>query len=273
LEHEFMLPSGPGAGASPESARPHVLVIEPSRVLAARLREVCLRRGLRTRIARDVPTALESVCAARPTAVITALELPGLPGTSLIAALRSAPHCRAIPIVLITATKPQVSPGRDAPDLVLPKDHELLAALDRFLVARGIATTPSPPRVPRGARVLLAEDTATLRKLVCRWLQAVDIEVTAVENGVEAVRAAAAGAFDLILMDVEMPELDGWSATRRLRAQGVQTPVIAFTAHEGDGVRRLALAAGCADVLPKPVSREALLSACALHARATLVGK
>ncbi len=268
----MVLPSRAGPEVASGLAHPYVIVVASSRVLAAGLADVCRGRGLPVRIAQDVPSALRQICAEPPAAVLTALDLPGLPGTSLVAALKSAPQFQAIPAVLITATGTQIPAASCRPDLILPQDDELPTALDRSLDTLAAATYAASPRTRCGGRVLLADDTVSLRKLVSRWLQAAGVEVTAVENGVEAVRIAAAATFDLILMDVEMPELDGWAATRLIRTRGIQTPVIAFTAHEGDGVRQLAAAAGCTDVLPKPVSRAALLRAYALHSGKALVG-
>ncbi len=92
-------------------------------------------------------------------------------------------------------------------------------------------------------------------------------EVEVAENGrvaCDMVMAAAArgSPFDLILMDTQMPELDGYDAARKLRVSGITTPIIALTAHAMDTDRAKCLAAGCNDYATKPINRARLLAMC-----------
>ena len=108
-------------------------------------------------------------------------------------------------------------------------------------------------------RVLLAEDNAVNRKLAERMLAKSGVEVTSVQNGLEALHAVAKGEFDLVLMDCQMPELDGYEATQRIRALNppqCNVPVIALTANAMVGDRRKCLAAGMDDYLSKPLQKE-----------------
>jgi CheY-like chemotaxis protein len=113
------------------------------------------------------------------------------------------------------------------------------------------------------ARILVAEDHQMIRELIEAMLRDAGHEVVLVNNGAEAVAAIEAGDFDLVLMDVQMPELDGLSATRRIREMGDRVrriPIIALTAYAmAEGAKRCR-AAGANEHLAKPIDREELLS-------------
>ncbi|MGB7157196.1 MAG: ATP-binding protein, partial [Tepidisphaeraceae bacterium] len=114
-------------------------------------------------------------------------------------------------------------------------------------------------------RVLLAEDGADNRALISHYLREVGLDVSVVENGLAArdlaLRANQEGQpFDVILMDMQMPELDGYEAARQLRAAGYRKPIVALTAHAMGGDREKCIAAGCDDFGVKPIEWEKLLA-------------
>jgi len=117
------------------------------------------------------------------------------------------------------------------------------------------------------ARVLLAEDVVATQRLYSLYLRRAGADVEVAENGrvaVDMVRASmdAARPFDLVLMDMQMPVLDGYSATRELRDAGYHSPIIAVTAHALAGDREKCLAAGCDDYVTKPTDRDQLVKLC-----------
>lgn len=116
----------------------------------------------------------------------------------------------------------------------------------------------------RGAKVLLAEDEYINRVLIEAILKQLGVEVTSVTNGREAVAEACSGAYQLVLMDVQMDDVDGLEATRRIRKherkQGGHLSIIALTALAMSGDREKCLQVGMDDYLPKPVQRNALIS-------------
>lgn len=132
---------------------------------------------------------------------------------------------------------------------------------------------PSEETVRLDCRVLLAEDGLDNQLLISTHLRRAGAEVVIAENGrlaVELAQQAArdGNAFDVILMDMQMPELDGYGATTRLRHQGYDTPIVALTAHAMAGDRERCINAGCTDYLAKPVARGLLLQTVAHHVRA-----
>jgi PAS domain S-box-containing protein len=115
-----------------------------------------------------------------------------------------------------------------------------------------------------GIRILLAEDSEHVQEVVSYFLRERGGKVDTCQNGRDAVERLTAGSaeYDIVLMDMQMPVLDGYNATRELRAAGITIPIVALTAHGMQHERDQCLAAGCDDYISKPVEPDDLAAVC-----------
>lgn len=117
-------------------------------------------------------------------------------------------------------------------------------------------------------KVLVADDYEGIRKLLRDLFERLGLEVTLVEDGKEAVEIVLRQSFDLIFMDVQMPVLNGFAATRELRAKGIITPIVALTAYAMESDRNECLEAGFDDFLSKPIGQKELKRILSKYVRA-----
>ncbi len=127
--------------------------------------------------------------------------------------------------------------------------------------------TPAAQSAPLHGRMLLVEDVLSTQRLYALYLRRAGAEVDVCENGQAAVDKVTASMadrrpYDLVLMDMQMPVLDGYSATRILRDRGFEGPILAVTAHALAGDRERCIEAGCNDYCAKPANREELIAVC-----------
>jgi two-component system, cell cycle response regulator DivK len=110
--------------------------------------------------------------------------------------------------------------------------------------------------------VLLVEDQTELRQMYVQELELSGFDVIEAENGADAVTNTASHRPDVVLMDLSLPVLDGWEATRRLKndSRTSHIPVVALTAHDGSGELQRATSAGCDWFVPKPCPPDALIT-------------
>ena len=139
-------------------------------------------------------------------------------------------------------------------------------AASRPITTRHTARESAKPFQGRKARILIAEDNITNQRVALGILKRLGLSADAVANGAEAVRALETLPYDVVLMDVQMPEMDGIEATRQIRdpesaVPNHQIPIIAMTAHALQGDRDNCLKAGMNDYVSKPVSPQALAAA------------
>ena len=139
-----------------------------------------------------------------------------------------------------------------------------------------VALRKTPATALPAMRVLLAEDNQANRSIIRLFLRETPVVLDEAHNGAEAVARSKVNQYDLVLMDISMPVMDGYAATRAIRAWEkahgrVRTPIVALTAHAFAEHRERALQAGCDDFLSKPLAKVdllGLLAACALQAEA-----
>jgi signal transduction histidine kinase/DNA-binding response OmpR family regulator len=209
--------------------------------------------------------------------------MPGLAGTELARRLRAAPFAVDAKLVLVSSSG-LLEPNSDARaclDVVLEKPirrGELLHALGRlfgsaYAVAGKAALQPPAPiarsePAPYPLRVLLAEDNRINQHVASLLLRRAGHQVILAQNGFEAVDAIRDEPFDLVLMDVQMPGMDGLEATRQIRLMAeprCRVPIIALTADAMSGAREQYIAAGMDDYLSKPIRPKELLAMLERH--------
>ncbi len=204
-------------------------------------------------------------------------QMPDIDGLSVACAIKADPILSAVSLVsLLPLGQPA---GRDtgAPaiwseSLTLTKPvrksalYDCLVALQACSRTTPSATVPSltAVRTPLRARVLVVEDNRVNQKVLVHILTSYGCQVDVAANGREAVQAAARIAYDCLLMDCQMPEMDGYTATAVIRQREVHlqqhVPIIAMTANAMQGDREQCLAAGMDDYLAKPVLPEAVIA-------------
>jgi two-component system sensor histidine kinase/response regulator len=214
--------------------------------------------------------------------VLTDINMPGMDGFSLIETMRADPDlAETIAIILTSGDRPNDTSRAEklgvSQRLLKPvKQSELFDAVAAALgVAVVDAETPATEESPaefRPLKILLAEDSVVNQRLAVGLLERHQHEITVATNGQEAIDTLARESFDLVLMDVQMPELDGLEATRRIRQAEQQRggsgaspaphiPIIAMTAHALKGDRERCLAAGMDEYVSKPIRERQLLAA------------
>ncbi|EGV19769.1 response regulator [Thiocapsa marina] len=224
----------------------------------------------------DGPTALERLVRAqardRPfEAAVLDLQMPEMDGLALARAIRATPGIAAVRLILLSSggCPEPVGEAAETVDLVLSKPVRqglLRDALAQVLVTgRPIPDPGATPILdrPMTGRVLLAEDNPVNQQVARGMLMRLGIEADLVENGAEAIERLASGRYDAVLMDMQMPVLDGLGATRHWREREHREgrshiPIIAMTANAMAADRDACLEAGMDDYLAKPVKIGAL---------------
>ena len=232
--------------------------------------------GVHAIACEDAAQAMQSVQSLQVRHALIDVNMPEIDGYALAAQLRKLRGADQLGIVMMGNISEQISDEQMREHqvqgyLVKPVDpHELIGVLNALVMPQPTedGASPAPTAVASGGaswRVLLAEDTLVNQALATLLLTRMGHEVTVAHNGVEAVDAYANGQFDLVLMDIQMPEMSGVEATQAIRLlerdRGAdRIPIIAVTAHALKGDRERYLESGMDGYVAKPLSVEALRS-------------
>jgi two-component system sensor histidine kinase/response regulator len=212
-------------------------------------------------------------------------RMPGMNGLEFMQRVRANPALRDLPAIMMTCAD-QGSKAECCREfgveawLIKPIDPQKLLESIRDVVRKPFSEAVPQPSAKslciRPLRILVAEDNVVNQKVTTTMLAKMGHEVTLAETGAEAVERWSEREFDLILMDVHMPQMDGLNATQRIRtreqATGTHTPIVAMTAHALSEDRELCLSTGMDDYVAKPVSRRNLEQAIARHAARPIDG-
>ena len=272
-----------GAIAPPEMLRGvKVLVVDDNRTNRRILEGMLGRWEMKSTSAEDGEQALTQLSAAREAGepfglILTDMHMPKMNGFTLIERIRQRPELSTATIMMLTSAGHRGDAARCqelgvAAYLLKPiRQSELREAIARVLGAREQAG--AIPLITRFSvhdahepsaflRVLLAEDNAVNQRLAVRLLEKRGHRVTVAGNGREAVEALEKESFDLVFMDVQMPEMDGLEATATIRekekSSGLHQPIVALTAHAMKGDREKYLAGGMDGYLTKPIRPQEL---------------
>ena len=233
--------------------------------------EILNHRGMRVIEAPDASSAIRAVSAAERAVAVAVIDMdmPGTNGIDLTSALRRHPRSSSAPVIILTSADrsseaQSATAMRDVRWVVKPVGEAALVDTIRAALSsrssrdtQPAAPSITPRRAARQLRVLVAEDNVVNRKLAEHLLQRRGHTPVMVSNGREATDVLLRERFDLVLMDLQMPEMDGFEATAAIRASERQTgrrvPIVAFTAHAMEGDRQRCLDADMDGYISKPV--------------------
>ena len=231
--------------------------------------------GMLPRVAEAPAEALGWIEAGEPfDLAILDMHMPGMDGVELAHRIRAIRP--GLPLVLFSSLgRREAGAADDLFNAYLTKpvrQSQLFDVLITLLAHRPVRETAAPvrPHIDAGMatrhplRILLAEDNVVNQKLALRFLQQMGYRADLASNGIEAVESVERQAYDVVLMDVQMPELDGLDAARRICARwspSERPRIVAMTANAMQGDREMCLAAGMDDYLTKPIRVERLVEA------------
>ncbi len=270
-------PCGMDCKTLPDDFR--VIVVDDDEVSRRVLRQLCLSLGMSCETAESGMEALTKMRAAaeqgKPFAMgLLDMRMPIMDGGQLARNIKKDARLQSTRLVIVSAhARPDDSTlpvGMVEAVLTKPVRCTVLISVIQRMFQRDLKTTTTTARIKpakavavdgvEGKRVLVAEDNAVNQKLAARMLEKLGCRVDIAANGKEAVQMVGAINYDLVLMDCQMPELDGYQATQQIRqiVVGRHLPIVAMTANAMEGDREKCLASGMDDYVSKPMKLESV---------------
>ena len=261
-----------GAAVAPTNLR-RALVVEDDIMVGELLVHSLQALGFRGRLVGRGELVMDAVVQERPELILLDIALPGEDGWQVLQRMKAHPETHGIPVVVVSATDdPEKSRelGAAAHFTKPFKVAEVMKFVGRLVAppapadptepSAPTAITPMPSAGERGPIILLAEDNEANIQTIGGYLEDKGYALHCARNGVVAVQLARELRPALILMDIQMPVMDGYAAMREIRADAALSgiPIVALTALAMPGDRERCLAAGASDYLSKPVSLKAL---------------
>ncbi len=265
-------------GVQPPIAEKRILIVDDNDTNRRILTVQTQKWGMQPRDTASPLQALNWIKRGDPFDVaILDMHMPEMDGIALAQAIRESHTAKALPLIMFTSLGRREGGSESiefAAHLTKPiKPSQLFDALVGIFVEQPThvrrtetAKTQFDPEMAHKhpLRILLAEDNAVNQKLALRLLQQMGYRADVAGNGLEAIEAVERQKYDVILMDVQMPELDGLDATRAIVARwpkGVRPQIIAMTANAMQGDREMCLEAGMDDYMTKPIRIDELVAA------------
>ena len=271
-----------------------LLVVDDNDTLVEMLCKLLKHSGLHAVGVRSGADAIDRVSKEQFDVVLVDYNMPGIDGVETIRRIRQQlVDCAQPKIILMSGRTNEEDVGSKrlmdvGVDAFLAKPFtfaNLTDAVTRLLSGSAAPALPASGKKEsemsithlRGARVLLVEDNEINQEVASEILSSIGLTVDVANNGVEGVLKFKQNPYDVILMDIQMPEMDGFEATRCIRESGLPTartiPIVAMTAHALKGDRELSLQAGMNDHLTKPIDFKELASTMSRCLQGRLVGK
>jgi CheY-like chemotaxis protein len=256
-----------------------VLVVDDNEVNRRILEGMVANWGWKSDTAKTGIAALEAVFAAAEqsepyAAILLDAHMPGMDGFAVAKAIKEDPRVSSIPIMMLSSSDLSAEAAQCRKlgiqtYIVKPVGQtELREALDAIISLSGATAKPvgpclpAPSRPETGLRLLVAEDNRVNRQLALRLLEKQGHLVTLACDGAEALQKLEEQEFDAVLMDIQMPNMDGFQATaiirEREKTSGRHLPIIALTAHAISGYREMCVNAGMDGYLSKPIQTQEL---------------